>query len=426
MPGIGRRPALLLSVLLTAPWAQSPSPGGNAEILTLHWQRSEEDEPASLTPGFEDLAAVLSLAHFPGAELDTAIQTLDRSLETSSLKEDFYMASSRLLARRGLGPEAEAVLALGVRAFPDSRPLRRELAERYVTDDRIGRALDTLEELRGMAAPPDEDPGLDRRERSLVEVRIGQLEAQSGRFDEAIAAYRRALEIDPDLIAGRLELAGRYLDGDLLEEARAEYARVIALRPDSADAHYGLAESDLRSGRFQEAAEHARRAARIDPEHQRARYALARALILAGRSQEADQALAAYTEQETAARSDLNEKVRLSALTRTAAAALSDGRPDEAMTLFLEGIQVQPGSADLVFDLGVAQQKEGRHEAAAATFQLILDHGCCPEGDSFLVHRNLSLVYDKLGDAEASQGQRALYLREYDSALSAALGRPLR
>lgn len=448
-----RRPAALLSVLLTASWAQSPS-GRNTDapddravqveanlldgnepeaarsyeqILALHWERRKEEvKPAGMTSSFEDLGAVLGLAHFPDPELDAAIQTFDQSLETFSMNEDFYVASSRLLFRRGLAPEAEAVLARGARAFPDSRLLRQELAEHYVKDGRIGRALETLEQTRGMATPPGQDPVLERRERSLVEVRIGQLEAQSGRFDEAITAYRRALEIDPDCIPARLELAGRYLDSELPDEARGEYARVIALDPDSADAHYGLAELDLRAGRLKEAAEQARRAVRIDPEHRRARYVLARALIRAGRSKEATEALTAYRERETAAQSALNSKVRLSALTRSAAAALLDGRPDEAIDLFLEGIQAQPGSADLVFDLGVAQQKVGLQQAAAGTFRVILDRGCCPRGDSFLVHRNLSLVYDQLGDAESSRWQRALYLREYDRALTAALGRPPR
>jgi tetratricopeptide (TPR) repeat protein len=56
-----------------------------------------------------------------------------------------------------------------------------------------------------------------------------------GRYEEALAAFSRAIELDPDtawLIGGRAavyQLMGRY------EEALADFSRAIDLDPDIAD-----------------------------------------------------------------------------------------------------------------------------------------------------------------------------------------------
>ena len=51
------------------------------------------------------------------------------------------------------------------------------------------------------------------------------------RFDEAIAALTKALEINPDSMSSRLLLGAVYLRRNRLEEAAAEYRRVIAANP---------------------------------------------------------------------------------------------------------------------------------------------------------------------------------------------------
>ena len=50
-------------------------------------------------------------------------------------------------------------------------------------------------------------------------------------FDEAVSAYKKALEILPDSAESRLGLGDVYLQQGKPEEALAEYSRVAADRP---------------------------------------------------------------------------------------------------------------------------------------------------------------------------------------------------
>jgi tetratricopeptide (TPR) repeat protein len=60
------------------------------------------------------------------------------------------------------------------------------------------------------------------------------------RTDEAVKAYRRALEEDPDLVAALINLANIRYSRDELAEAQALYERAIALDPSYFEAHFNL------------------------------------------------------------------------------------------------------------------------------------------------------------------------------------------
>ena len=60
------------------------------------------------------------------------------------------------------------------------------------------------------------------------------------RVDEAVKAYRRALEEDPDLVAALINLANIRYSRDELAEAQALYERAIVLDPSYFEAHFNL------------------------------------------------------------------------------------------------------------------------------------------------------------------------------------------
>ena len=392
-------------------------------LLSTRWGPGVETSGGTRNGILESLAAVLGFAQFPDEDRDKAIRELMETFAEAQPSPALYIASSRMLSRQQLVAEAEEIMLQAVRAFSDSRRVRTELAEMYAENQKLQTALGVFEEASQMEGPPGLGPGVERFERHLIHTRIGHMNLELGRFDDAMTAFRGALEIDPDAVGARLELAGQYLSRDMLDEAQIEYERVVADSPQTADVHYGLAELNLRQGRILEAAAAAATALEIDPEYQRARYTRVRALFRAGRTEEGQQELAAYQGREAIAQAANDRQVQESALNRTAAAALIDGRSEEAIQLLRDGIEAQPDVALIYLNLGVALGKMGRHETAIEAFETMLSLGCCPLGDSFLVHRSLSMEYAALGDDRSSLRHRALYLREYDRALSAALNR---
>jgi tetratricopeptide (TPR) repeat protein len=243
--------------------------------------------------------------------------------------------------------------------------------------------------------------------------KIGEMNEILFRFDDALSAYRTALEINPDNAASRLALGGLYLQRDLVDEALAEYNRVASTHLESADAHYGLAEANLRLGRFAESASAAEKALALDPKHQRSRYVRAVALIRAGRSEEGQHALEEYLRANADLQAEERRVRSLASSSGSVVAKLVEGEYEEAIRLLRERIDTEPGAAGLYLELGLTQSRLGRHMEAVRTFQTMIGMGL----DGFLVHRNLYLQYEILGNTSASQHHRVIYLQKYDAVL---------
>jgi tetratricopeptide (TPR) repeat protein len=109
--------------------------------------------------------------------------------------------------------------------------------------------------------------------------------ALSRRGDEeaALHHYRRAIELDPRHAAAHLNLANRLQARGREEEAIGHYERALEISPAWTSAHNNLAVVLERLGRLDEAVAHYRRVLELDPGHAHARSALER-LLVRGRS----------------------------------------------------------------------------------------------------------------------------------------------
>src|SRR4029453_14337551 len=82
---------------------------------------------------------------------------------------------------------------------------------------------------------------------------------------EAAATYRRALELDPYLVAALINLANIHYSRDELVEAQALYERASGLESDFFEAHFNLGNIYHDLGRFSEAQACYREALRLNP-----------------------------------------------------------------------------------------------------------------------------------------------------------------
>jgi tetratricopeptide (TPR) repeat protein len=88
-----------------------------------------------------------------------------------------------------------------------------------------------------------------------------------GRLAEAIAHYRQALRLNPDLAEPHVGLGLALARQGQLEEAIAHYRQALRLKPDLADAHNNWGLALFEQGRPAEAVEHYRQALRLNPDH---------------------------------------------------------------------------------------------------------------------------------------------------------------
>jgi tetratricopeptide (TPR) repeat protein len=90
-------------------------------------------------------------------------------------------------------------------------------------------------------------------------------DGDEGKQEQAAAAYRRALEIDPRLVAALINLANIHYTRDELAEAQALYERAIGLESDFFEAHFNLGNIYHDLARYPEAQACYKEALRLNP-----------------------------------------------------------------------------------------------------------------------------------------------------------------
>ena len=103
-----------------------------------------------------------------------------------------------------------------------------------------------------------------------------------GKLDEAVACYRRALELKPDYAEAHNNLGNALKDQGKLDEAIACYRRALELKPDYAEAHNNLGNAFKDQGKLDEAVACYRRALELKPDYAEAHNNLGDALTGAG------------------------------------------------------------------------------------------------------------------------------------------------
>jgi protein O-mannosyl-transferase len=167
----------------------------------------------------------------------------------------------------------------------------------------------------------------------MAEYNLGLALKNQGQLDQAIAHYRRALNIWPDYVEAHYNLGGAYIEKGEFDEALAEYRRAIEIRPDEADSHnnYGSTLRELKQ--FDQAEIEYKRALSLRPRYLDARLNLGSLLLQRGRIAEA------ITNLETARRLQPNDATTLVTL---ALALMKNRQGSQAAAEFNHALQLAP------------------------------------------------------------------------------------
>jgi tetratricopeptide (TPR) repeat protein len=118
---------------------------------------------------------------------------------------------------------------------------------------------------------------------------FGDISAAARRADDAEAAYRKAVELDPNALGAYTKLAGLFVVTGRAAEAIATYERALEQSPKSGSLHLLLASLLEAGGRLEEAMAHYESAIELEPDLAIAKNNLA--YLMAERGQDLDRAL---------------------------------------------------------------------------------------------------------------------------------------
>jgi len=356
---------------------------------------------------FDRFVTVISLAEFKDREFDQSVVEIRELLPRAPLREQSYEQIKEVLLGVGLKAEAEIVLRTGLERFPESRLLRIYLAEVLSGTGRSMEALGILEEASRLPRPAGMDAATDKQQRALVFQRIGGVQSVLTHLDDALKAYRQALEIVPESSEVRIKLGKAYFAGNRLEEAQAEFQRAVRDTPNNLEALLGLSGACLARGQWEQAAATAERALRLDTSNSRALYLLGTALIRMDRREEGQARLAEFAKIESRTQEVEHRFVDIDAISLAAIRALRDGNGNGAIQKLIQGIASYPDSSRLHMNLAMVQSRAGQHQMAVDTLESMLKR---TNAGRFLIHKHLADEYKILGDAEASFRHRQIYL----------------
>jgi len=133
--------------------------------------------------------------------------------------------------------------------------------------------------------------GISRYKPEEVYAMLGMARGKLGRYEDAIAAERQAIKLDPNYAVAWHSLGAVYQEMGDLGSAEECYQNALALQPDLAVAALGIGTVRLKRGDVEGAIEAFERARSIDPMRGKADAWLAFAYATAGRFDAADDAL---------------------------------------------------------------------------------------------------------------------------------------
>ncbi|MBC7367228.1 MAG: tetratricopeptide repeat protein [Undibacterium sp.] len=207
---------------------------------------------------------------------------------------------------------------------------------------------------RGVELRPDDAPGYNDLACELVVV---------GRPQEALAVFARALAIRPGYAEVHNNLGNALRSLGRIEAAITQYEQALRFKPDYAEAHNNLGCELGAKGRSADAIAHLEAAVRLNPANATNHSNLGNALRDAGRGPEA---LASY-ERALKSKPDFAE-----AHDNYGLALLSAGRGSEALARFAEAARFGADSPKIRRDYGKALAQQGRFPEAVAEFEAVV------------------------------------------------------
>jgi enediyne biosynthesis protein E4 len=289
-----------------------------------------------------------AIAHYQAGRVDAAIDAFEQVLQRQPTD---YIAQQYLIElhwRRGARGQARVLLTEMAQGLPEANFLMQfgfHLEEVRLPDlaDQVYREAARLDP-QAPEAP----------------YRLGKIALEAGRYADALAHFRNALNRQPDLRGALQGLGLAYAAQGKTAQAEAQFQAVIRLAPDFAEAYTHLGKIYARTGRLDEAIQAYQRVIKLEPDRAQGYHNLGAVLSAQGL---ADAAMVQFQE---ALRRDPHY---LPARNDLGALYAERGQIEEAIAAFSSAVRLDPTRTESYYNLAMAYAARGDAQAMIQELQ---------------------------------------------------------
>ena len=265
--------------------------------------------------------------------LDEAIAEFQKIVALQPKSVEDHMVLGQLYRVKHQPDKAEAELKTAQAIEPESEDVVLNLASLYAESGNLQQAVKSIEAIPVDGRTPK------------MEFTLGALYDQLKQPKDAIAAYRRAEDMEPGDLQTVDALAQALLNNDQLEDALKQYKQLAEANPDDAEPLIHIAEIERRQGKYEDALTVVRKARKMEPDSLEAGFNEGLLLDILGRL---DEAIQVYQEMADSPKvshangADTEEEKnnRSIFLERLGALCLEENKVDQAIAAYQKMIDI--------------------------------------------------------------------------------------
>jgi protein O-mannosyl-transferase len=228
---------------------------------------------------------------------------------------------------------------------------------------------------------------------------LGSFLIARGNTNEAIADFRKALELWPDQSKDHNNLGKAFAQQGRMAEAMTEFQTASRISPNDPDAESNLGAALLEQGKSEEAISHLRQAVEKFPRHAQARINLGNALLQTGN---ADGAIAEYEKTLDLPFDHAESEYSI------ASALRQKGDLESAIIHYRKAVELRPDYANAHNNLGNALRQQGQIKDAVREYEAALKS----DSGFVLAQNNLAWLLATAADPALRNGAKAVELAE--------------
>ena len=341
--------------------------------------------------------------YLEGAGLDAMLNDYLTEAKAKPNDSNLQLILGHLYKRLGKETEAVSAYQRAVELKPENYYSHFALGKFYASlrnNEEAIQALTTASKLSVQAqnVPPEE----------LTEIykALGHAYFQRDKVDEAIQAWKKITEIDPDDIFARIEIADLFIEQELFSQAISQYNAIIQLKKDDAY-RVCLSQREIGNihearGDFQEAIKSFDTALSLTAPGNWLRKDLQHRIIGIFAADGNWEGLIKYYQEKLEVTPNEPELLGL-----LAAAYIENQQVDEGISTYKKGIELAPTDTNLRLNLIATLRNIEKFDDAAAEYEVLSEQS----PDNFGIYRELGELYLQIGNQDKA---KAVYQRMID------------